>query len=212
MIKVEYIQHVGDSLAVVNAARYSFGDESQVLEERDKKLIKYLADHQHMSPFEHLSLTVKIEVPLYIRSQIMRHRTGAYNELSRRYTDKDMEFFVPDSYRTQHKSNRQASAEDLEASKQIYWLIKVDQHNKRALELYKEMLADGICKEQSRGVLPQDLMTQFIATFNLRNWAHFVKLREHEGAQVEVQLVAQKVKAILIDKFGYAAEALLEEE
>lgn len=211
MIKVEYVQHVGDSLAVVNAARVSFGDESQTLEEKDKKLIKYLADHSHFSPFEHLILTVRMEVPLYIRSQIMRHRTGAFNEQSRRYTEKDLEFFVPDSYRTQHKSNRQASAGDLPDNIQTYYKAKVRQHNLRSLDLYHEMLDQGICKEQARGILPQDLMTQFIATFNLRNWAHFVKLRLHEGAQVEVQLVAQKVKDILIDKFGYAGERLLED-
>lgn len=212
MIKVYYIDHMGSSLTVTNAARVSFGNEKQKLDSKDKKLIKYLADHQHMSPFEHLSLTVKLEVPLYIRSQIHRHRTFAYNEISRRYTDKDMEFFLPETYRTQHKSNRQASADDLNKMLSDVLLCETESLHDYCLKFYYRLIASGVCKEQARGVLPQNLMTEFYMTGNLRNFTHFIKLREHEGAQVEVQEVAKQLKEIILNKFGYAAEVLLKGE
>lgn len=209
MISVQHIQHMGSDLTVVNAARVSFGGSSQVLTEKDIKLIKYLADHDHMSPFEHCSLTVKISCPLYIRSQIHRHRTFSYNEISRRYTEKDLSFFKPFKYRKQHNSNRQASEGELPENIQKMLKIKVDNHNKRALQVYNELLDNGVCREQARGVLPQDLMTEFYMTGNLRNWCHFIKLRRHEGAQKEVQSIANSCEIILLDKFGFSAKMLL---
>ena len=99
-IKVDYIEHMGSEETIVNAARVSFGNNNVTeLSDKDKKLINYLAKHKHMSPFEHCILSVKITCPLYIRSQIHRHRTFSYNEISRRYTEKDMEFYLPYEYR-----------------------------------------------------------------------------------------------------------------
>ena len=211
-IKVKYIQHMGDAKTVTSAARVSFGaDNNEPLSEKDIKLIKYLAEHQHMSPFEHCSLTVKIECPLYIRSQIHRHRTFSYNEISRRYTDKDMEFYSPEVLRKQSQSNRQASYGALSTEAQEAVKVEIEQFHKQSLELYESLLAMGVCREQSRGILCQDLMTEFFMSGNLRNWAHFIKLRQHEGAQYEVRLIAQQVKDIVLDKFGEAAKALLEE-
>lgn len=209
MINVEYVNHMGDSLTVVNAARVSFGGESQELNDKDKKLIKYLADHKHMSPFEHLTLTVKVSVPLYIRSQIMRHRTFAYNEISRRYTDKDLEFYVPTTLRKQHSNNRQASEGEIDDLNNEILCAAIMVHQSKCLEFYNLLIEKGVCREQARGVLSQDLMTEFYMTGNLRNWAHFIELRKHEGAQAEVQEVANILEKILIDKFGYAAEVLL---
>lgn len=212
MIKVSYVNHMGDALTVVNAARVSFGNQKTELDQRDKKLIKYLADHKHMSPFEHLTLTVKVEVPLYIRSQIHRHRTFAYNEISRRYTDKDMTFYVPDILRKQHKSNRQASEGNIDPLQNEILAASMMLHHERALEFYYLLISKGVCKEQARGILPQNLMTEFYQTGNLRNYISFVKLRLHEGAQYEAQLVAKEIGKILLDKFGYAAEVLLKSE
>ncbi len=106
---VEYVSHMGTDLSVVNAARVSFGAEKKNVSEKDIKLINYLMQHNHSSPFEHCVLTYKFTVPLFIRSQHHRHRTWAYNEISRRYTSVDMNFYCPPEFRTQHKSNRQAS-------------------------------------------------------------------------------------------------------
>ncbi len=210
-IKVEYINHMGDALTVTNAARVSYGGIKATLEEKDKKLIRCLANNKHMSPFEHCSLTVKITCPLYIRSQIHRHRTFAYNEISRRYTSKDLEFYGPENYRIQSKDNKQASDGNINTVKNNIFRTRVNHSHQSALELYNEMLDAGVCREQARGVLPQDLMTEFYMTGNLRNWAHFLELRDKSDAQFEVQLVAQQTKAILLDKFEYAAEVLLKE-
>ena len=87
--------------------------------------------------------------------------------------------------------------------------LNIDDYHVRCLGFYKDLIEYGVCREQARGVLPQNLMTEFYMTGNLRNWAHFVELRQHEGAQVEVQEVAQYISDILKEKFGYAAEVLL---
>lgn len=209
-IQVQYIDHMGSAETVVKAARVSFGNDSTGdLSEKDKKLIKYLADHKHMSPFEHLSLTVKISVPLYIRSQIMRHRTFAYNEISRRYTDKDLEFFIPKIFRKQHENNRQASSGPLGTIMQRSLAQGLELAHKQALDVYNTLIEAEVCREQARGVLPQNLMTEFYMSGNLRNFAHFISLRKHEGAQAEVQDVANQLQKILVDKFGFAAEVLI---
>ena len=106
---VELVDHMGSDLTIVNSARVSFGKHKQTLDEKDIKLIKYLVKNKHTSTFEHNVVTFRIKVPLFVRSQHHRHRTWSYNEISRRYTDFNIEFYEPDSFRTQHKSNRQAS-------------------------------------------------------------------------------------------------------
>ena len=118
---VEYIQHVGDEVTIVNAARVSFGKHKKELDKADIKLINYLIKHRHTSTLEHNTITFRFTVPLFVRSQHMRHRTWAYNEISRRYTSIDMQFYEPSMFRTQHSSNRQASnAEELINPKVIY--------------------------------------------------------------------------------------------
>lgn len=211
MIKVEYVNHMGDELTIVNAARVSFGNEKQTLDEKDKKLIRYLAKHRHMSPFEHCQLSVKISCPLYIRSQIHRHRTFSYNEISRRYTSKDLEFFIPETFRKQSSDNRQASEGNLDNFCNDMATRYTKYIHDEALAVYNKLLTNGVCREQARGVLPQNLMTEFYMTGNLRNWVHFIGLRDHEGAQGEVQEIARDIKNVLIDKFGYAAEVLFNE-
>lgn len=206
---VEYVNHMGDALTVVNSARISYGVEKSSLDDKDKKLIRYLADNKHFSPFEHCILSVKITCPLYIRSQIHRHRTFSFNEISRRYTDKNLEFFLPDVYRTQHKTNHQASDGPLDDLLSSVLLAETEMHHDHSLKFYERLVAAGVCKEQARGVLPQNLITEFIMTGNLRNWTHFVNLRDKSGAQVEAQEIANECKRILIEKFGYSAEVLL---
>jgi len=210
-IKVTYIDHMGTDITTVNAARISFNTEKQELDDKDKKLIKYLSDNEHMSPFEHCVLTVIVECPLYIRSQIHRHRTFAYNEVSRRYTSENLEFFIPDSIRKQSKSNRQASDGRVDNNSAISAIDIMEDAHKFALNQYETLLAIGVAREQARGVLPQNLMTKFYMTGNLRNWAHFVKQRLDSHAQEEVQLVGKQVLEILSDKFPEATKALLSE-
>jgi len=219
---VEYISHMGDDLSVVNAARVSFGSERDSINEKDVKLIKYLMQHNHTSPFEHCTVTMRFVVPLYIRSQHHRHRTWAYNEISRRYTSVDIEFYEPQGFRTQHKSNRQASSEEIinpELGNSYSGLIPktlytacsaVRDHHLRSVKLYNQLLEGGVCREQARGVLPQNLYTQYYGTVNLHNLLKFVALRTHEGAQWEIQQVAKACLKIAEAHFPESVKAFRE--
>ena len=216
---VEYVSHMGSDLTIVNAARVSFGAETNSLREKDVKLIKYLMENSHTSPFEHCALTLRFTVPLFIRSQHHRHRTWAYNEISRRYTDVDIQFYEPGSFRTQHKSNRQASSDELinpNLNKTESRIVPVPAHrasdavkahNTRSLDLYNDLISNGVCREQARGVLPQNLYTQYYGTANLHNLLKFVSLRSHEGAQWEIQQVAKACLDIAMTHFPIAVES-----
>lgn len=215
---VEYVDHMGTDLSVVNAARVSFGVEKKELDDKDIKLINYLIQHNHTSPFEHCTLTLRFVVPLFIRSQHHRHRTWSYNEISRRYTSVDMKFYSPPEFRTQHKSNRQASNDDLvnpilDSSYMAIGFEKasdaVMKHNKRSLNLYNALIAAGVCREQARGVLPQNLYTSYIGSVNLNNLLKFIALRLHEGAQWEIVKVAEACLKIAREYFPVATEAYL---
>ena len=216
---VEYISHMGTDLSVVNAARVSFGSEKEEVDEKDIKLINYLMDHNHSSPFEHCTLTFKFTVPLFIRSQHHRHRTWAYNEISRRYTSVDIQFYEPKRFRTQHKSNRQASTEELvdpiveynRSGLPVSGLASemVRAHHNESIKLFNELLKSGVCREQARGVLPQNLYTQYYGTVNLHNLLKFISLRSHEGAQWEIQQVAEACLEIAEDLFPNSVQAFI---
>lgn len=199
---VEYVQHMGSDLTVANSARVSFGKQKMTLDKRDEKLIQYLIAHKHTSTLEHNIVTFRFVVPLFVRSQHHRHRTWSYNEISRRYTDVDIMFYEPDSFRTQHESNRQASNEEDTANPMVTCdnpngLMRgtahemINQHHTRSLELYHSLLSAGICREQARGVLPQNMYTEYYGTVDLNNLLKFIELRTHEGAQWEIQKVAE---------------------
>jgi len=216
---VEYVSHMGTDLSVVNAARVSFGAEKQEVDEKDIKLINYLMKHNHSSPFEHCALTLKFTVPLFIRSQHHRHRTWAYNEISRRYTSVDIQFYEPKLFRSQHESNRQASTDlvvnpliqssmgNLSISSDARSLVK--SHHRKSVELFEAMLDAGICREQARGVLPQNLYTQYFGTANLHNLLKFISLRVHEGAQWEIQQVAKACLEIAKQHFPHSVESYI---
>tara|TARA_Y100001938_G_C8101510_1_gene442124 strand:+ start:16115 stop:16822 length:708 start_codon:yes stop_codon:yes gene_type:complete len=204
--KVEYVEHMGSDLSVVNSARVSFGKHKQLLDEKDEKLINYLIKHRHTSTLEHCLATFRFKVPLFVRSQHHRHRTWSYNEISRRYTDYNLEFYSPDAFRTQHVSNRQASNVDEVVDPFIYpdQIINskftcsqaVKKHHKDSLILYESLVKAGVCREQARGILPQNMYTEYYGTCNLNNLLKFVDLRIHEGAQWEIQKVAEAILKI----------------
>ena len=209
---VEYVEHMGSDLSIVNAARVSFGKHKDILDEKDKRLIKYLIKHRHTSTLEHNIVTFRFTVPLFIRSQHHRHRTWSYNEISRRYTDFDIKFYEPKSFRTQHRSNRQASNENdlinptitshvghMKFPIEIKASQIIENHNVNALILYEKMMEAGICREQARSVLPQSMYTQYYGTVNLNNLLKFIDLRTHEGAQWEIQKVAEACLDIATD-------------
>jgi thymidylate synthase (FAD) len=218
--KVSYVQHVGDDKMIANAARVSFGqDNTKPLTARDEKLIRYLIQHKHTSPFEHNSITFLFEVPMFVRSQHMRHRTWAYNEISRRYTDIDLRFYQPKAFRTQHISNRQASNEDdlidptitpRFADTYIKSSEAIEAFHNHSLDLFNHLVQKGVCREQARGVLPQNLYAKYYGTVNLSNLLKFVDLRLHEGAQWEIQQVAKACLDIAEGIWPYSVGAYRE--
>jgi len=214
--RVQYVDHLGDDKTVVNSARVSFGVEKKELDEKDKKLIKYLVEHKHTSTLEHCVLTFKFIVPLFVRSQHHRHRTWSYNEISRRYTDVDIQFYEPREFRTQHESNRQASNEDDLINPAINGpgfmysrsaAERINFHHRASLKLYNALIKEGVCREQARGVLPQNMYTEYYGTVNLNNLMKFIDLRTHEGAQLEIQRVAQACLTIAKELFPITIQA-----
>ena len=210
---VEYVQHMGEDITVVNSARVSFGKEKKEIDGRDRKLIQYLCRNKHTSTLEHNAVTFRFLVPLFVRSQHHRHRTWSYNEISRRYTDIDMKFYLPKKFRTQHKSNRQASiasdhfdpvidSKGLAGGNAASYLVS--SHHRQSLRLYNKLLSAGVCREQARGVLPQNLYTEYYGTVNLNNLMKFIDLRTHAGAQWEIQQVAKACLAIAEGLWPYA--------
>lgn len=191
-----------------SAARASHGKEDKTGDDpgKDLKLIHYLSEHEHLTPFEYTHATFLVECPLFIRSQIHRHRTFSYNEISRRYTDEQIEFWRPTTLRGQHKSSKQASdgvIEDADAA------MTFEQDAIDALENYRYLLSKGVAREMARAVLPQSLLTRFYMGGNLRNWAHFIRLRKDEHAQYEVRVIAERIENELRALWPNSVEALL---
>jgi len=218
--RVDLVEHMGNDLTIVNSARVSFGKHKEELDGKDKRLINYLVKHRHTSTFEHNVATFRFVVPLYVRSQHHRHRTWSYNEISRRYTDINIKFYQPHGFRTQHESNRQASNADelinpeveldgFEMFSMHSFLADdaVQFHNQCSLELYNKLIEAGVCREQARGVLPQNLYTEYYGTVNLSNLLKFIDLRTHEGAQWEIVKVAEACLEIAEGLWPVAVDA-----
>ena len=217
--KVEFVEHMGTDLTVVNSARVSFGKHKEIMDLKDQKLIKYLIKHKHTSTLEHNNVTFRFKVPLFVRSQHHRHRTWKYNEISRRYTDFNIEFYEPTQFRTQHKSNRQASNEDELVNPNVYSKefgyaapanLIVQRHHEKSLKLFNELIDKGVCREQARGVLPQNMYTEYYGTVDLNNLLKFIGLRTHEGAQWEIQKAAEACLEIAEDLWPVTVRAYRE--
>ena len=193
---VGLIDHLGTETTIVNAARVSFGKIKTEMDERDKGLLAYLIANRHTSPLEHMVFTFSIHCPLFVRGQWHRHRTWSYNEISRRYTEIDLEFYTPVALRRQAESNRQASYADPDFDDaELRNLIR--QHNADSLALYEKLLTSGVCREQARGVLPQNMMVTFWGTVDLSNLLHFLELRDSEHAQWEIREYAKAIKKLI---------------
>jgi thymidylate synthase (FAD) len=214
---VEYVQHMGNDLTIVNSARVSFGKQKETIDSRDIKLINYLIKNRHTSTLEHNVVTFRFKVPLYVRSQHHRHRTWSYNEISRRYTDDNLQFYEPETFRTQHKSNRQASNDEdqINPTIDLYSPVSISplkisaaklikNHHLDALGMYDKLIKAGICREQARGLLPQNLYTEYYGTVNLNNLVKFLSLRLDSHAQWEIRKVAEACKKIATELWPIA--------
>lgn len=213
--RCDFIQSWGNDIMAVNAARASFGVEKEELDEKDKKLINFLVKHKHTSVFEHGGITFRCVVPLFVRSQHHRHRTWSYNEISRRYTNVNLQFYEPESFRTQHKSNRQASNDKDLINPELQHCLRtrkisdhVRVHHVQSIELFDTMIGAGVCREQARGVLPQNLYTTYYASANVSNIIKFIGLRDKPEAQQEIRVLAQAMKKFLEREFPHTAEAM----
>lgn len=175
--------------------------------DRDLKLMSYLAENFHMTPFEHQSATFKIVTPLIVARQWMRHRTQSYNEVSMRYsTDPVGKLYFPEQWRLQAKTNQQSSLGQVENQKECTKLLK-DSYD-QSLQTYNKLLEKGVCREQARLVVPVGNYTQFYATANLRNWFAFYKLRNASDAQWEIRQYARVIGEILKDIWPNSWSAL----
>jgi thymidylate synthase (FAD) len=178
----------GSDVDVVNAARVSYGKFTTQMTDRDKGLIKFLMEHGHSSPFEHNQFSFRVKAPLFVVRQWMRHRMNSYNEISYRYVKAPVEFYIPSYWRFQDKNNRQVSVGAFENANLL-------EAYKKSLELtyktYEQLLEQGVCREQARGLLPLCTYSEFIYTCNLHSLMHFLKLRLGKGAQKEIQAYAQ---------------------
>jgi thymidylate synthase (FAD) len=197
VLSVYYIDHMGAEKRIVDAARVSTASiqDGEGLSPRDSKLLGFLMREGHTSPFEHCTLTVKIECPLFTRSQIMRHRTFSYNEISRRYTEQNIKFYVPNDLYQQHSSRLQCSSDEIIDAPDL--LHMMSEQIKSSLRLYTQLLDEGVSREQARIILPQCLMTSFYMTGNLHNWLKFIALRDTDHAQDETRAIARQILDIL---------------
>lgn len=203
-MKAEYIQHMGDDLTVVNAARVSFDKSQTELDvERDTKLIRYLARHAHWTPFSHVQVTFRMTAPIFIARQLFKHKVGfTENETSRRYVDSPPEFFIPDEWRGRPVNSKQGSSDEIVTTfldgDDVTEAVKA--HFEDAETLYNDMLAAGVAPEQARAVLPQAMYTQWYWTGSLAAWARYYKQRIDSHAQKEnyelVKQVGEKMEEL----------------
>ena len=193
---VGLIDHLGSEATIVNAARVSFGKLKSEMDARDVRLLEYLISNRHTSPLEHIVFTFSVHCPLFVRGQWHRHRTWSYNEISRRYTEIDLEFYTPGRLRRQSEDNRQASYSD-ETFDDAALREEIREHNRRSLALYEHLLDSGVCREQARGVLPQNMMVTFWGTVDLSNLLHFLELRDSDHAQSEIREYAKAIKTLI---------------
>ena len=197
MIEVTYINHMGNDLSVVNAARVSFAKESKwddydsekdqyVLKDKDRKLIHYLAEHKHLSPFGHCFASFVVKAPIFVARQLVKHKFLRWNEISRRYVDSKPEFYEPDEWRGKAENKKQGSDGVVDVGD---W----GDTNWACLKAYQDLLSNDVCPEQARMVLPQSTMTEWYWSGSLDAFAAMCNLRCTGDTQLEARLVANQI-------------------
>jgi thymidylate synthase (FAD) len=206
---IELLETFGNDLTVVNAARVSFHKESTEMTGRDEKLIHYLADHNHNSPFFHPQLRFRIKMPIFVAREWFRHQIGfARNEVSRRYVDEPPECYVPGIVRARDAKLKQGSkAEGVENNDEAKAFI--EESNRIAMEKYDTLLKMGVAPEVCRTVLPQGMMTEFVETGSLSAYQRLCNLRLDPGAQWEIRQYAEILAKMLEDRFPVSWKALM---
>ena len=211
---VEYVDHMGSDLTIVNAARVSFNKESEweeidheglgILSAKDSKLINYLAKHSHWTPFAHTSITLRIKAPISIRTQLFKHKVGfVENEISRRYVSYEPDLYYPFFRGKPTNGAKQGSDDFITDPKQKEYIDRIYRENaEKAIEVYDELLEAGVAPEQARFILPQGVYTEWWWTGSLSAYARVYKQRMDPHAQWEVQEYARAIGEIISPLFN----------
>ena len=206
---VQLVECWGKDSTIIEAARMSTGKGFKgwgtKAKPGDEKLLKYLWQHKHTSPFEQVGVTFEVVAPLFVARQWMRHRTFSYSEHSARYSELPEAYYVPHISRLQFsgqsKSNTQVGDAALDTKVAAEVQVLMDGFTKQAQALYKSLLDKGLAREVARTVLPVSIYTKFRVSGNLRNWLHFISLRDELGAQYEIRVYAGAIAAKLTKKY-----------
>lgn len=202
---IRLVDFMGGDNRVVSSARVSFGAVSKG-EEQDKRLIKYLLEHAHHTPFEHCYFQFHICCPIFVARQWMRHRWGSYNEVSARYTQVKDEFYIPSQMRGQDTKNKQGSVPTSSLDQEK--LIKLYEDSVEAsYAAYNKLIEAGVAREMARGVLPVCQYTQFYWSVNARSLLNFLSLRTDNHAQWEIRVYADAIAKIFQEKMPWSWEA-----
>ncbi len=198
-MQVTLIDKMGDDLTVVNAARVSYSKVSKTFSTQDERLIKYLADHEHWSPFAHAFLQFRIKAPVFVARQLVKHQVGlVWNEVSRRYVDDEPEFYVPTSWRGRPKNSKQGSDGEVQTDEEYY-----NRYLNGCQVYYSLLLNQGVAPEQARMVLPQSTMTEWIWSGSVYAFARVCNLRCKPDTQKETQDVANEIDKLADEAFPY---------
>jgi thymidylate synthase (FAD) len=205
---VEVIDVMGSDARIVACARISYDNETKG-EEADKKLIKYLLTHHHMSPFEQPHITFRMKAPIFVLRQLMRHRMANWNEVSARYTEVEDDYYVPLDWRKQSKVNHQGSDGVISGGWEAALCFEqMFRATDQAISSYKTLLKYGVSREMARIVLPVNMYSKVMFTIDLRNLLNLLAQRDHDGAQWETREFAKAMKALVVPYFPWTFEAL----
>jgi len=207
---VELLGTFGDDLTVVNAARVSFAKESTVMDEKDVKLIKYLAKHNHITPFFHPQVRLRLKMPIYVAREWFRQTVWfARNEESRRYFDTTPEYYMPQCGDLRERdTNKKQGSKATPVGGEDIWRECIRKNCDETVELYEELLHNGVAPEVARGILPQSMYTEFIETGSLYAYARLCRLRTDPQAQAEIRQYAEALGLMLLEKFPVSWGAL----
>ena len=209
-ITATYIDHMGSDLSVVNAARVSFGKKHDTFQDKDKGLIRYLAKHKHLSPFGHAFASFHVKAPIFVARQLVKHKFLRWNEISRRYVDEEPEFYEPDVWRGRSADKKQGSEGVVDVMDAYFHADELGNTISEAtLNLYKNLLAEGVAPEQARMVLPQATVTEWIWSGSLDAFADMSRLRCATDTQYETRVVADQINTEMFKLFPEAWDALM---
>ena len=213
MIEVTHIDHMGSDLSVVNAARVSFGKKHEEFQDKDTGLIRYLAKHNHKSPFNHAFTTFHVKAPIFVARQLVKHEYMPWNEISRRYVDEEPEFYQPEEWRGRSADKKQGSEGsvgmiDVGGKFPLSPTTIQSLSDGKSLEAYRNFIAAGVCPEQARMVLPQSMMTEWYWSGSLFAFAKMCGLRLKDDTQYETRVVAEKIEDKMRKLFPVSWEAL----